>query len=127
MLKYYSKQFDIAITNANSVVKQTFELDKSVKVIHGVCLLSNREDLAYYRGSIRLEINKEEIFADGYSAKRLLSWPTVKPNDRARDIGKVDPGNGLIKIDYTDTDDGRTLFAPHTISLCVDGEWESEI
>jgi hypothetical protein len=124
MLKRYYKEFDIQIPAIGAVVKQTFEVDKSVKNIHGISLLSNRPDLMAYRGSLRLEINKEEIFPDGYSANRLMSSPNVKPNDRAYDIGKNPAGNGLIKIEYTDSDDGRTLFAAYTVTLCVDGERE---
>jgi hypothetical protein len=53
-----------------------------------------------------------------------MSSPNVKPNDRAYHIGKNPAGNGLIKIEYTDSDDGRTLFAAYTVTLCVDGERE---
>jgi hypothetical protein len=124
MLRPYYKEFDIQITAAGATVKQTFEVDKSVKNIHGISLLSNRPDLMVYRGSLRLEINKEEIFPDGYSASRLFSSVHVKANDRAYDIGKNPSGNGLIKIEYADSDDGRTLFTAYTVTLCVDGERE---
>jgi hypothetical protein len=127
MLKPYKKEFDIQITQANATVKQTFEVDKSVITISGVMLISNRPDLMVYRGSLRLEINKEEILPDGFSAVRLFSGIVVKPNDRPYDIGKNPAGNGLIKVEYTDTDDGRTVFAPHTVSLCVDGEREDTV
>jgi hypothetical protein len=127
MLKYYSKQFDVQITEAGKTVKKTFEVDKSVKTIYGVCILSNRDDLAYYRGSFRLEINKDEIYADGYSTKKIMSSENVEPNKRCFYIGKIIVGNGLITFEYTDSEDGRTVFAPYVVSLSVDGERESEI
>jgi hypothetical protein len=127
MLKPYKKEFDIQITQANATVKQTFEVDKSVKNLCAVMLVSNRPDLIVYRGSLRLEINKEEILPDGFSASRLFSGIVVKPNDRPYDIGKNPAGNGLIKIEYTDADDGRTIFAAHTVTLCVDGEREDTV
>ena len=72
MLKYYSKQFDVQITEAGKTVKKTFEVDKSVKTIYGVCILSNRDDLTYYRGSFRLEINKDEIYPEGTHHKNRM-------------------------------------------------------
>ena len=124
MLKPYYKEFDISISAEGETVKKTFEVDKSVKTVRGVMLLSGRPDLVFYRGSLRLEINKEEIFPEGYSASRLLSSPNVKPNDRIFSIEEQPSGNGLIKIEYTDAADGRTVFAAHTVTLCVDGERE---
>lgn len=126
MLKYYSKQFDIQVTAAGQTVKKTFEVDKSVKTIYAVCILSNRDDLAYYRGSFRLEINKDEIYAEGYSTKKIMSSENVEPNKRCYFIGKIAIANGLITFEYTDSNDGRTIFAPYTVSLSVDGERENE-
>lgn len=127
MLKYYSKQFDIQVTEAGKTFKKTFEVDKSVKSIHAVALFSNRDDLAYYRGSFRLEINKDEIYAEGYSTKKIMSSENVAPNKRSYHIGKINAGNGLITFEYTDRDDGRTVFAPYVVSLSIDGERESEV
>ena len=124
MLKPYYKEYDIAITDEEQTVKKTFEVDKSVKTVRGVMLLSNRPDLVFYRGAMRLEVNSEEIFPEGYSASRLLSSPNVKPNDRVYTIGEQSAGNGLIKIEYTDAPDGRTVFEAYTVTLCVDGERE---
>lgn len=124
MLKPYYKEYDLSIAAESDTVKKTFELDKSVKNIKAVMLVSNRPDLVYYRGSLRLEINKEEIFPEGFSACRILSSPNVKPNDRVYSIKEQPSGNGLIKIEYTDAPDGRTIFAAYTVTLCVDGERE---
>lgn len=126
MLKLFSKDFDVKITEEGKTVKKTFELDKSVKTITHYTILSNREDLTYYRGSFRLEINKDEIAPDGYSTKKIMCWPTVSPNDRLKSIGKRTTGNGLITFEYTDTADSLTGFTPYTVSLCVEGERETD-
>ena len=126
MIKFFSKDFDVQITAAGQSVKKTFELDKSVKAITHYTILSNREDLAYYRGSFRLEINKDEIVPDGYSTKKIMCWPTVSANDRLKSIGKRSTGNGLIDFEYTETNDGLTVFAPYTVSLSVEGERDSD-
>lgn len=126
MIKFFSKDFDVQVTAAGQTVKRTIEVDKSVKTITHYTILSNREDLAYYRGSFRLEINKDEIVPEGYSTKKIMCWPTVSPNDRLKTLGKKNTGNGLITFEYTDTNDGLTAFVPYTVSLSVEGERDSD-
>ncbi|MFL5763566.1 MAG: hypothetical protein ACJ77K_06445 [Bacteroidia bacterium] len=125
MKKFYSKDFNIEITDEGQTVKKTFEVDKSVTAITHFTILSNREDLAYYRGSFRLEINKDEVIPEGYSTKKVMCWPTVSADERLKSIGRKETGNGLIAFEYTDTTDGVTEFSPYTISLSVEGEREA--
>jgi hypothetical protein len=126
MKKFFSQDIDVQVTAPGQKFKRTIELDKSVAVITHYTILSNREDLAYYRGSFRLEINKDEIVPEGYSTKKVMCWPTVSPNDRLRIIGKKNTGNGLITFEYTDTNDGLTAFVPYTVTMSVEGEREGE-
>ncbi len=125
MTKFFSQDIDVQITAAGQTVKRTVELDKSVKTITHYTILSNREDLAYYRGSFRLVINKDEIVPEGYSTKKIMCWPTVSADDRLKSIGNRSTGNGLIDFEYTDTNDGLTVFAPYTVTLSVEGEREA--
>lgn len=124
MIKFFSKDFDVQISAAGQSVKKTFELDKSVKAITHYTILSNREDLSYYRGSFGLTINKDEVVADGYSVKKVMCWPSVAADQRLRSIGRRETGNGLIDFVYTDTNDGLTSFQPYTVTLSVEGERE---
>ena len=124
MIKFFSKDFDVQITTAGQTVKKTFEVDKSVKLITHYTILSNREDLAYYRGTFRLEINKDEIVPENYSTKKIMCWASVSANERLKSIGKRTAGNGLINFEYTDTNDGLTTFQPYTVTLSLEGERE---
>lgn len=124
MAKFFSKDFDLPITAAGQTFKKTFELDKSVKTITHYTILSNREDLAYYRGSFRLEINKDEIAPEGYSVKKVMCWASVPADKRLKSIGRRDTGNGQISFEYTDTNDGLTTFQPYVVSISVEGERE---
>lgn len=124
MGKFFSKDFDLLITAAGQTFKKTFELDKSVKAITHYTILSNREDLTYYRGSFRLEINKDEIAPEGYSVKKVMCWPSVSADARLKSIGRRETGNGLITFEYTDTNDGLTVFQPYKVTLSVEGERE---
>lgn len=127
MLKPVKKRYDIQITAANQNVTKTFELDKNIKSVKGILVTSDRDDLLYYRGSQKVEINKEEYFPENYESKLLMSGINVPPVLRYYDLGNVNPGNGAIKIIFQDTDDGRTVFANYRVSLYVDCEMEDAV
>ena len=124
MLKLVKKRFDILITAANTFQSKLFELDKDILCIKGVLVTSDKDDLLYHRGMQKIEINKEEFFPDNYESKLLMSGVNVAPNQKYYELGSIPPGNGQIKVDYTDTDDGRTVFAPYRVSLYVNCERE---
>ena len=127
MLKKTKKRFDIKILLANSTVSDTFELDKNIVKVHGVLVTSDKDDLLYYRGTQKIEINKEEFFPDNYESKLLMSGINVAPKQRYYDLGGVSPGNGRVQIVYKDLDDGRTMFIPYRVSLYLDCEMEDEL
>jgi len=127
MLKATKKRFDIKITGANSTVSDTFELDKSIVKVNGLLVTSDKDDLLYYRGAQKIEVNKEEYFPDNYESKLLMSGINVAPKHRYYDLGGIAPGNGLVKITYVDLDDGRTVFVPYRVSLYLDCEMEDEL
>lgn len=127
MLKATKKRFDIKILVANSTVSDTFELEKNIVKVHGVLVTSDKDDLLYYRGTQKIEINKEEFFPDNYESKLLMSGINVSPKQRYYDLGGVTPGNGRVQIVYKDLDDGRTVFVPYRVSLYLDCEMEDEL
>ena len=111
------KRFDIAVTDPNMVYSKTFELDKNIVSVKGILFTSDKDDLLYYRGSQKVEINKEEIFPENYESKLLLSGINVAPDNRYYDIGNQSAGNGTIKVEYRDMDDNRAVFTPYRVSL----------
>jgi hypothetical protein len=117
MNKLIRKRFDISIMQPGKRVSGQIELDKTVKYIKGLLLTSDKDDLLYFRGSAKIEINKEEYFPDNYEAKLLMSGINTSPNGRYYDLAQVPSGNGIVKIDYTDTPDARTTFVPYRVSL----------
>ena len=127
MLKPVKKRFDISVTAANKTVSQTFELDKNIKGVKGVLLTSDRDDLLYFRGTQKIEINKEEYFPDNYESKLLMSGVNVSPKQRYYDLGDVNPGNSLVKLMYTDSDSLQAPFTAYRVSLYLDCEMEDEL
>lgn len=127
MLKPVKKRFDITVAEANKTVTKTFELDKNIKSIKGLLITSDKDDLLYFRGTQKIEINKEEFFPENYESKLLMSGVNVSPKQRYYDLGNVNPGNGSVKVSYTDTDDLRTPFVTYRVSLYLDCEMEDTL
>ena len=61
MKNIVKKRFDINITEPNKIFSKTFELDKTIAVVKGILFTANKDDLLFYRGSQKLEINKQEM------------------------------------------------------------------
>ena len=122
MGKRIKKRFDIDVTTANTTFSKTFELDKSITAIHGLLFTSDRDDLMYYRGSQKVEINREEIFPESYESKLLMTGLNVSPNERYYKINAMPPGNGKIKVDFKDTNDDRLPFVAYRVSIYLDCE-----
>lgn len=114
------KRFDLLITQANQNFSKDFELDKTIVAIKGVLLTADKEDQLYFRGTSKIEINKEEYFPDNYESKLLMSGINVPPKSRYYDLGNVPAGNGIVKLSYTDSDDGRTVFTAYRVSIYLD-------
>ena len=122
LANFVKKPFFIKVTKSDTVYSITFELDKSIAFIRGIMMSSNRDDLMYYRGTQKIEINRLEICPEGYDSKHFMSSINCSPNVRYYDTGKLPAGNGLIKVDYQDTSDSRAAFEPYRITINVDCE-----
>lgn len=116
------KRFDVTITSADKVYSQSFELDKTITFIKGILLTADKEDLLYYRGSQKIEVNKQEVFPEGYHSKLLMTGINISPNQRYYDTGNLPVGNGIVKIEYKDENDTRLAFEPYRISIYLDCE-----
>ncbi|MCS3797168.1 hypothetical protein [Niastella sp. OAS944] len=116
------KRFDVAITAADKVYSQSFELDKTITFIKGILLTADKEDLLYYRGSQKIEVNKQEVFPEDYASKLLMTGINISPNQRYYDTGNLPVGNGIVKIEYKDQNDTRLAFEPYRISIYLDCE-----
>jgi hypothetical protein len=122
MGKRVKKRFDVDVATANQLHTKTFELDKNTEKVHGLLFSSDRDDLMYYRGSAKVEMNSDEIFPEGYESKLLMSGLNVSPNDRYYNLGGIPPGNFKVKVDYKDTTDGRLAFTAYRVSIYLDVE-----
>ena len=116
------KRFNIKINEEGKTVSEKFELDKTVKSILGIVFTSDREDLLFYRGTQKVEINGKEYFPDDYESKLLMMSLNIPPDYRFKDMKKAEPGNGIIQLVYTDNKHPRIAFESYRVSLYVECE-----
>jgi hypothetical protein len=111
------KRYDLLIEEEGQTVTKSIELDKTIKSILGVLVTSDRDDLLFYRGTQKIEINKEEFFPENYESKLLMSGINVQPNMRYYNLGKVPAGSGQVKVVYTDSRNPLSTFAAYRVSV----------
>jgi hypothetical protein len=117
------KWIDIQVTTADQLYSVTYELDKTIGFVTGLKVSSNREPLLYSRGSLKVEINRQEVIPEGYESKNLYNTANVSVNDRyLRRGGKITAGNGQVKFEYKDTSDSLAPFEPYRVRLDLDCE-----
>ena len=115
------RRFDIFVSAPSSKTTAEFTLDRTIKKITGLLLTSDRDDLLYHRGSQRVELDGREIFPPEYESKLLLTGVGLRPNDRHYKID-LEPGNGLLKVEFYDNENPNTSFAPYRVSVYVEAE-----
>ncbi len=118
------KRFDIKVLEAGKPVSEKFELDKTAKSLTGLVLTSDREDLLFFRGEQKIEINGKEYFSEDYESKLLMTSLNVPINTRYLDLKNAEPGNGIISMNYTDHNHVLAPFVPYRVSLYVQYEVE---
>lgn len=116
------KRFDLLITTGDTTYTQTFELDKTIAYVRGILLSSDKDDLLYYRGTQKIEVNKLELFPEGYESKLLMSGINAPVNHRYYLTGDLEIGNGQLKVEYKDKDDVRAPFEVYRVSIYVNCE-----
>jgi hypothetical protein len=117
------KWFDINVTDADKTYSVSYELDKTIGFITGIDFTTNRDKLLYQRGTHRLEVNRFEVFPEGFPTKKVYHLPDVEAHKRFYRRGiKIPVGNGIIKVEYKDTSDVAAPFEPYSIRVVLDCE-----
>jgi hypothetical protein len=118
--KIIKQVFTLTIDTAASTFKGSFEVDRNAEKIIGVQISSDREDIAYYRGTQIIKINDEEFFPEGFESKQLMCGINLNPNQRYYRLGKINPGNRKVDLIYTDSGNDAVIeFDTHKIYLYV--------
>lgn len=117
------KTFTFLVDAEGQPVNKKFDLDKNVKLVHGVLLSSNMPNLLFYRGAQRIEISGDEIFPEDFESKILMSGMSVPPDQKYRSLGNgVLAGNGEVKVQFKDTANPNAAFVPYKVSIILQCE-----
>jgi hypothetical protein len=123
MERLVDKVYSFTVDAPAQPYNKKFDLDKNVKLVHGILLSSDRPNLLFYRGSQRIEISGDELFPEDYESKLLMSGIAVPPDGKFRALGNgVIAGNGEIKIQYKDTHNPAAEFQPYKVIIVVQCE-----
>lgn len=117
------KVYSFLVDGAATSYTKKFDLDKNVKLVHGILLSSDLPNMLFYRGSQRIEINGDELFPEDYESKLLMSGLSVPPNEKFRKLGNgVVSGNGEVKMQYKDTDNPNAGFTSYRVIVVLQCE-----
>ncbi|MBD3637199.1 MAG: hypothetical protein HUJ25_07610 [Crocinitomicaceae bacterium] len=113
------ERFDLHVDGANKTVKGEFELDKNSHLLMGVAITSDQDQLVFYRGSQKIQLNDSELFPEGFESRLLMSSVSVPPNQRMVKIGLKETGNGRVEVWYTDKDhpNPNVKFRPYRVTF----------
>ncbi len=111
------ERFDIKIVEPNQTVKGEFELDKNAKYVQGILITSDRDELLFYRGSQKIQLNDKELFPENFESRLLMAGLNVAPDDRPISTGNVPTGNGRLEVYFKDQNHSNTRFTPYRVSI----------
>ncbi|GAB5417611.1 MAG: hypothetical protein Crog4KO_25960 [Crocinitomicaceae bacterium] len=111
------ERFDIQVTRPNATEKGEFEIDRNAEFLYGVAVTSDNDELVYYRGSQKIQLNDQELFPEQFESKMLMAGLSVPPNQRMAKVGMIRKGNGRVDLWYTDEDHPATQFIPYRVSF----------
>lgn len=112
------ERFDVSVDDQNNTFRGEFELDKNAKFLLGIIITSDRDDLLFYRGSQKIQLNDTELFPEGFESKLLMSGLNVAPDDRMITLGEIPTGNGRLEVVYKDQyHDFANSFAPYRVTI----------
>jgi hypothetical protein len=99
-------------------VSKKFDLDKNVKVVHGIVMSSDKPNLLFYRGSQRIELSGEELYPEDFESKMFMSGLAVPPDQKYKSLGNgVVAGNGELKIQFKDTHNPHAPFSAYKVII----------
>lgn len=122
-MRLLDKVYSFMVEAEGIPVSKKFDLDKNVKLVHGILLSSDKPNLLFYRGSQRIEVSGDEIFPEDFESKVLMSGLSVAPDEKYRSLGNgVVAGNGEVKVQYKDTPNPNAPFAAYKVVIMLQCE-----
>ena len=92
-------------------------LDRAEEVI-GICVSSDRFDLAYFRGNFeKIDIDSKEWLKD-YDASMLIPNASVAPDQKYKSVDAYQGvGGKAFDVVYQDNEHPQATFSPYTVRI----------
>lgn len=118
--RWVDKIYTFLVDAEGQPVNKKFDLDKNVKVVHGIVMSSDRPNLLFYRGSQRVELSGDELYPEDYESKMFMSGMAVAPDDKYKSLGNgVVAGNGELKIQFKDSYNPNAPFEAYKVIITL--------
>jgi hypothetical protein len=116
--RWVDKIYTFLVDAEGQPVSKKFDLDKNVKVVHGIVMSSDKPNLLFYRGSQRIELSGEELYPEDFESKMFMSGLAVPPDQKYKSLGNaVVAGNGELKIQFKDTHNPNAPFSAYKVII----------
>lgn len=117
-MRLVDKIYTFLVDAEGQPVTRKFDLDKNVKVVHGIVMSSDKPNLLFYRGSQRIELSGEELYPEDFESKMFMSGLAVPPDQKYKSLGNgVVAGNGELKIQFKDTHNPNAPFSAYKVII----------
>ena len=113
--RWVDKIYTFLVDAEGQPVSKKFDLDKNVKVVHGIVMSSDKPNLLFYRGSQRIELSGEELYPEDFESKMFMSGLAVPPDQKYKSL--VVAGNGELKIQFKDTHNPNAAFSAYKVII----------
>ena len=120
------ERFDLKITESNRVFKGEYELDKNANFVIGIGVTSDRDDLLFYRGTQKIQLNDKELFPEEFESRLLMSGLNVSPNNRMIKVGCIASGNGRFEVWFKDQNHPAARFVPYRVTFYIYSKVEKD-
>lgn len=102
--------FSFKVEEAGKLITKEWELSKKTVLVKGIQLTTGYPDKLFLRGSQKIDIGGEEIFAEGFVSRALQSGDDVAPRERFFPLKDVQPGDFSVKFRFQDTEHPQAAF-----------------
>lgn len=113
-MQVFYKIYDLGeIPDPGHVKNEDISLSFPNATLTGIQLSGDNRVAVLRRGTLRMELNGQEVFPEGFPAESLLSGVQVAPDDRYYTLD-LPVGSGNLKFRYIDVDNPLTPHTPYT-------------
>ena len=118
---YKEQTFRLEVNSSGQQIdRSNLQLDTHAEEVVGICVSSDRGDLAFFRGLFhKIDIDGREWVRD-YDASMLISNASVAPDNKYKSVDALpNVGGKMLRVNYQDQDHPEASFSPYKVRVHV--------